>query len=256
MELFKLDFLSVTFFDLLDIALVSFIFYKLFIILRGTRAYQMFIGFVVLLSFSFLAEATQLKGMTWLIDNIRAVWVVVFVILFQAELRRFLILLGQSKLVTSFLKHEITNFMDALLEALENLSTTKTGALIVFEKDTGLKAIIETGLTLRADITKELLISIFNKNSPLHDGAVVIRDNLVEAATCFLPLTQNTNLPHELGTRHRAGIGVTEESDALVLIVSEETGKISMASNGILSRDLTIKEVKENLQKELSNLNG
>ncbi|KAA3602137.1 MAG: TIGR00159 family protein [Calditrichaeota bacterium] len=255
MELFKLDFLSVTFFDLLDIALVSFIFYKLFIILRGTRAYQMFIGFVVLLSFSFLAEATQLKGMTWLIDNIRAVWVVVFVILFQAELRRFLIYLGQSKLVTSFLKHEITNFMDALLEALENLSNTKTGALIVFEKDTGLKAIIETGLTLRADITKELLISIFNKNSPLHDGAVVIRDNLVEAATCFLPLTQNPNLPHELGTRHRAGIGVTEESDALVLIVSEETGKISMASNGILSRDLTIKEVKENLQKELSNLN-
>lgn len=255
MELFNLDFLSVTFFDLLDIVLVSFIFYKLFIILRGTRAYQMFIGFVVLLSFSFLAEATQLKGMTWLIDNIRAVWVIVFVILFQAELRRFLIFLGQNKLVNSFLKHEITNFMDALLEALEDLSSTKTGALIVFEKDTGLKGIIETGLTLRADITKELLISIFNKNSPLHDGAVVIRDNLVEAATCFLPLTQNPNLPHELGTRHRAAIGVTEESDALVLIVSEETGKISVASNGILTRDLTIKEIKEKLQKELSNLN-
>ncbi|MCC7430085.1 TIGR00159 family protein [bacterium] len=251
MELIKLDFLTITLFDVLDIFLVSFIFYKLFIILRGTRAYQMLLGFVVILAFSFLAEAFEMKGILWLIENIRAVWVVAFVILFQSELRRFLIYLGQSNFVNVFFKHQNIGFIDQLTEGVKVLSQTKTGALIVLERETGMRAVIETGLILGAEISKELLLSIFNKNSPLHDGAVVIRNYLIEAAGCFLPITQNDTIPLSWGTRHRAAIGVTEESDAISLVVSEETGEISIAKNGNLEKNLTIEEIRTKLKEEL-----
>ncbi|MCP4725967.1 MAG: TIGR00159 family protein [bacterium] len=237
-ELIKIGFLGVSVIDILDIALVAFVFYKLYQVMRGTRGSQMFAGLGVILAASFIVQGLNMSGMSWIISNIRTVWVIAFVILFQPELRRLLIVAGQSRLVRTFIPMEQAPFIEPIVKASVECSQRRYGALLVLVRDTGLKAIIESGEPVQAKVSDALIVSIFSPRSPLHDGALIINQDSIVSAKCLLPLTQNPNFPKRLGTRHRAGIGITEESDAVVIIVSEETGKISVSYNGKMVEDM------------------
>lgn len=253
MELFRIGFIAVTVADLFDIALVSFIFYRLYIWLRGTIASQIFIGLVLIVVVSFGAQAANLKAMGWLLRTLTDIWVIAFIILFQPELRRLLVLIARSPAVRLFIKANVEEPIDEVISAVGTLSRKKQGALIVFTRTTGIKITIETGTQLDAVVSSPLLLSIFNPRSPLHDGAVVINDRLVEAARCTLPLSAVTTWEgHLLGTRHRAGLGISEQTDAVVLIVSEESGTISLAEHGVLRRGMTIAQVRKELKDRLS----
>ncbi len=232
MELFRIGFFSFTLVDVIDIILVTFVFYKLYDIMRGTRASQMFAGLIFILIVSLLVGAVGLRGMSWLIDSIAQVWVIAFVILFQPELRRLLIQLGQGRLVRRIFRVKTTRIIDHICKSAVDLSQKRYGGLIVLQRDMGMRAVIESGIKMQAEATAELIVSIFFPRTPLHDGAMVINGNIVEAARCILPLTQNPNIDPSLGTRHRAALGVTEESDCAVVVVSEETGQISLAYRG------------------------
>ncbi len=236
-ELFKFFFLSVSIIDVLDIILVSYIFFKLYQVMRGTRGSQMIAGLIVILVASFIVQGLNMSGMSWIIQNIQTVWVIAFVILFQPELRRLLTVVGQSRLVRAFLNLEQTPLLQKVALAAEECSQRRYGGLIVLIRETGLRAIIESGTSIEAKVSDALLVSLFSPRSLLHDGAVIINHDRIEAAKCLLPLSQNPHLDKKLGTRHRAGIGITEESDAIVIIVSEETGKISVAQNGKIQTD-------------------
>ncbi len=249
-ELFKIFFLSISIIDALDILLVSFIFYKLYQIMSGTRGSQMIAGLVVILIASFIIQGLSMSGMSWIIQNIQTVWVIAFVILFQPELRRLLTVIGQSKLVRAFVNLEQTPLLQTIARTAKECSQRRYGALIVLIRDTGLKGIVESGVQIQAHVSDALLVSLFSPRSLLHDGAVIINQNRVEAAKCLLPLSQNPHLDKKYGTRHRAGIGITEESDALVIIVSEETGKISVAKNGKLVSDMDYDKLNDYLLRE------
>jgi len=240
MVLFHIGFIPITVIDILDILAVSFVFYQLYKIMQGTRASQMFTGLIIIFVGAFIAQLLDMRGLTWIIQNIATVWVVAFVILFQPELRRLLIQIGQSKFVRQFLKiSEVSKVLNAVGKAAEELSDKRYGALFVIQGDTGIKGVIETGINLRAEVTPELLVSIFFPRSPLHDGAVVIANEIVESARCILPLTQNPRVETTMGMRHRAALGITEESDCVAVVVSEETGQISLAHDGhFLHRNL------------------
>ena len=225
-------FLNVSIIDILDIVLVSFVFYKLYQVMRGTRGSQMIAGLVVILLASFVVQGLNMSGMSWIIQSIKTVWVIAFVILFQPELRRLLIVMGQSRLFRALVSPEQTAVLQQVSKAVEECSQRRYGALIVLIRETGLKAIIESGVSVQAKVSDALLVSLFSPRSLLHDGAVIINQDTIEAAKCLLPLTQNPHIDKKLGTRHRAGIGISEESDAVVIIVSEETGKISLAEHG------------------------
>lgn len=207
--------------------------------MRGTFASRMFLGLFVILLVGFIARAFEMSGINWLIDNVKTVWVIAFVIVFQPELRRVLLYLGQNPFISRFVVPENIDHIENTINACIELSEKNFGALIIFARKSGLRSIIETGLEIQSRVNKELLLSIFNPRSPLHDGAVIIRNDIIIAAKCILPLSQNTKIDTALGTRHRAGIGISEQSDALVIIVSEETGKISIAEEGVLTRGLT-----------------
>ncbi|MBZ0263917.1 diadenylate cyclase CdaA [bacterium] len=232
MELFKIGFISFTLVDLFDILLVTYVFYKLSNIMRGTRASQMFAGLILIFVLSFFVNLVGLKGMSWIIDSIAQVWVIAFVILFQPELRRLLIQLGQGRLIRRFFKMRSSKIFEEIGRAVVDLSQRRYGAIIVIQRDMGLKSIVESGIKIQAEATADLIVSIFFPRTPLHDGAIIINGNIIDAARCILPLTQNPNIDPGLGTRHRAAIGVTEESDAAVVVVSEETGQISLAYRG------------------------
>lgn len=224
--------------DLLDILILSGLFYYLFRFIRGTRAAQMFVGLVIILLISLLAGALQLNGLNWLVSSLKTVWVLAFLILFQPELRKALTSLGGGKMFRSFTRSQDLFIIKELIQAVETLSEKSIGALIVVERNVGLKNIVETGTLLEARVSAELLVSIFTPPTPLHDGAVVISGNQVTAAGCILPLSQNPRLAYALGTRHRAALGITEESDAIVMVVSEETAQISIAEGGRLLPNL------------------
>jgi len=236
MELIKVDFVNFTLIDFLDIALVTYIIYKMYSALKGTRAAQMLIGLIFIFFLSFLVDMLRMSGMTWIFQNIKTVWVIAFVIIFQPELRRLLILAGQSRIVRFFVKYEESKILDDITKSAVELSRRRYGALIVLVRETGLKSVVETGINLNAKVTEQLLVTIFSPRSPLHDGAVIIKNDMIEAAKCLLPLSQNP-LDPSLGTRHKAAVGITEESDAVVIVVSEETGIISLAVNGELYRN-------------------
>jgi len=240
MVLFHIGFLPITIIDILDVIAVYYVFYMLYKIMRGTRASQMFTGLIIIFIVAFLAQVLDMKGMSWLIQNIATVWVIAFVIIFQPELRRLLIQMGQSKFVRRFLKMEqVSAMLMSVCKASEELSEKRYGALFVIQGDTGIKGVVETGVVLQAQVSPELLVSIFFPRSPLHDGAAVIVNDMVEAARCILPLTQNPNVETTMGMRHRAALGITEESDCAAVVVSEETGKISLAHQGrFLHRNL------------------
>jgi len=237
-DLFSLGFLRVSIIDILDLMLVTFIFYKLYRVLHGTRGSQMIVGLVVILVTSFIVQGLNMSGMSWIIQNIQTVWVVAFVILFQPELRRLLIVVGQSRFVRMFIRVEQSTVLQSVAEAAIECSQRHYGALVVLRREAGLKSIIESGETIDASVSVALLVSLFSPKSLLHDGAVIIFQDTIEAAKCLLPLSQNPHIDPRLGTRHRAGLGISEESDAVVLIVSEETGAVSVAENGKLNRDL------------------
>lgn len=251
-ELFQIAFLKVDLFDVLDVALISYILYKAYFFIRGSRAAQMSVGLVLIVLTSLLAQLLNLDGMSWIFDKLETVWLIAFVIIFQPELRRMLINVGQSRVIRFFVTVSGTRVVDEVLRGAQELKRLGYGGLIVFVRDTGIKPIIETGLKIQAEVSAPLIVSIFNPRSPLHDGAIVIQSEVIMAAKCILPLTQSETLDPTLGTRHRAAVGLSEESDAIILVVSEENGAISIAMDARLLYDLefdTIRDILENALK-------
>jgi len=238
--------------DLLDIAIVAYVSYKAITLIRGTRAVQLLKGLAVLVVSTKVSEWLGLYTINWILRNTMTVGVIALLIVFQPELRRGLEQLGRGRFFATPLlglgDKELSRLLDHITEAAEELSKNRIGALMVLEKQTGLNEYIETGVKIGGNVTVELLLNIFVPNTPLHDGAVIIRNDKIVAAGCYLPLTENPNLSKELGTRHRAALGVTEESDAVAIIVSEETGVISVAKEGKLTRYLDVKTLKNMLR--------
>lgn len=231
-KLFQIGFLPVGIIDILDILLVAYILYKTYHIMFRTRAVQMFIGLLIILFVSMITHALNMRGMSWIFDSLKTVWLLAFVILFQPELRRVLSLMGQSRLIRFFTKEQRNLVVSEIVRSSIELSRRGYGGLIVLVRDIGLKSIAETGIKIQSVVSSALIVSIFNPRSPLHDGAVIIQNDTIEAAKCILPLSKNANLEYKYGTRHRAAIGMTEESDALVIVVSEESGTISLVESG------------------------
>lgn len=243
--------------DILDILLVAFIFYKLIKLMKDSSAGQVLKGIIIILIAYQIFGWLQLNVIYYILTATLQIGVIALIILFQPELRRMLDSVGRSRLPSLFSperaqpNNETLRTISQLVETCTYMSKTKTGALIVVERDTKLGEIMKTGTILNADITSELLKNIFFNKAPLHDGAVIIRNNKIAAAGCFLPLSANKNLSSELGTRHRAGVGISESSDALVLIVSEETGSVSVAAGGLLKRHLSAATLTTILNNEL-----
>ena len=241
---------------LLDIAIIAFIIYRLLLLISGTRAAALIRGVVVILLAAFVSKLIGLKAMNWLMVQFQTAIIVVVAVVFQPELRRALEQLGRGQMFaigrSGLAAGDIAHVIDEITEALVSCAKNKTGVLLVVERETGLADYIETGVSLDAAITREFLINIFVPATPLHDGAAIIRGDRVAAAACFLPLTDNPYLSTSLGTRHRAGIGISEVSDAISLIVSEETGIISMARDGKLVRSLDEKQLREALAAHLN----
>ena len=236
--------------DILDILIVTFIIYKLLDFIRETRAEQLAKGLLALVIITVLSEVLQLYTLHWILSGVMTVGLIAIVVIFQPELRRGLEYLGRSKLsnvLTEVDKDEAKHMVGQLVEAVDTMSSSRTGALIVIEREISLNDIAETGTVIDAAVSAQLIGNIFYEGAPLHDGALIIRGDRLYAAGCVLPLTQNKDLNKELGTRHKAGIGITENSDALVIIVSEETGIISTAQNGKLTRFLDAKNIEKML---------
>ena len=248
-ELFKIGFLSVTFLDVVDIALVSFIFYKLYAVIRGTIAAQIFYGLLIVLFLSFVTQAVNFKALGWLLKLLSDIWVIAFIILFQPEIRRMLVLVGKSPFIRFFLKSDKSNLVDIITDTAFELAQHQHGALMVIVKAVGIRGVAETGEIINSKVTKNMLRSIFFPRSPLHDGAVIIKNDIIEAARCTLPLSTETSVDGQvLGMRHRAGLGISEQADVICVIVSEESGSISIAENGKLRRGLS----KDALRKYLN----
>ncbi|MCL4458218.1 MAG: diadenylate cyclase CdaA [Nitrospirae bacterium] len=233
--------------DLLDIALVSIILYRVLLIIKGTKAAQMLAGLGVLLIASFFSKYLQLYTMDWIVQSFWSQVVIAMIVLFQPEIRRALAHMGESSFLQGFTSAEELKSLEEIVRASIALANRKIGALIVIERDVSLKDYVEIGTPLDAKVSKELLLSLFHPTSPIHDGAVVIRGNRVVAAGCFLPITLGADLSKTLGTRHRAGIGVTEETDAVAIIVSEETGTISVSIQGKLDTHIDMGTLRDML---------
>ncbi|RKD34218.1 TIGR00159 family protein [Thermohalobacter berrensis] len=253
LEFLKELFLNIRIRDIIDIGIVAFAFYKIFMLIRETRAEQLVKGIIVLLIGTKVSEWLELFATNWILEKTMTVGVIALLIVFQPELRRALEYIGRTKFFTKSLieieDEDIDHIVEEIVEAVASLSRQKIGALIVIERETGLNEVTETGTKINGKISSGLLINIFIPNTPLHDGAVIIKDSTIKAAGCFLPLTENMNLSKDLGTRHRAALGITERSDSLAIIVSEETGVISIADNGKLSRYLDIKTLRQILKE-------
>ena len=237
--------------DIIDILFVAFILYKLLMLTRETRASAVLKGLVLLLAATWVSDLAGMKALNWLLMSVLQNGALVIVILFQPELRKALEMVGRSAKI----EHHNTDdelernrVIDEIIQCMTDLSRRRVGALVVFEQKTGLKDVIETGTAIDAVISAPLLENIFEPNTPLHDGAVVVRGTRVVAGACILTLTEGSSVSRELGTRHRAAIGVSETTDATVLIVSEETGIISMARGGKLTRYLDAKALREILE--------
>lgn len=247
---------NMTVFSILDIIVVSYIFYKIYNLLRETRAEQLLKGILFVFLLIPISELLQLRTLSWIINQTITIGVLTIVIIFQPEIRKALEHLGRSTFTDRHIledeetRNEVVNEM---VNAVMNLSESRTGALIVLEQKTGLAEIIDTGTKIDAIVSAALLENIFVVNTPLHDGATIIRDNRIISSGCFLPLTDNNSINKKLGTRHRAGIGLSETADAVVIIVSEETGTISLALNGKLLRNFDDIKLKNTLLKIIAN---
>ncbi|PMC34044.1 TIGR00159 family protein [Bacillus sp. UMB0899] len=238
----------------IDILLVWYVIYKLIMVVRGTKAVQLLKGITVIIVVRMLSQYLGLSTLQWLMDQALTWGFLAIIIIFQPELRRALEQLGRGRLFSrSGLPGEddpeVT--VEAIVKATDYMAKRRIGALMSIEKETGMSDYIETGISLNSRISSELLINLFIPNTPLHDGAVIIQKNQVAAAACYLPLSESPFISKELGTRHRAALGISEVTDSLTIIVSEETGNVSVTRNGELHRNLTQDELRDILQKEL-----
>lgn len=242
--------------SLLDIAIVAYVFYRILRLITGTRAEQLLKGLLLLLVFSVLASILRLDMVNWLVEKLWILFAITLPIVFQPELRRLLEQIGRGSFFSSrrfnMEVEEYDRILQELTDAVAVLSRNKIGALIILTRQTGISEHMESGIELDAIITSSLLINIFVPNSPLHDGASVINEGRIEKAACFLPLSDNPFLEKDLGTRHRAGLGITEVSDAIAIIVSEETGSVSIATEGKLQRYLDAQSMKDILAREMT----
>jgi diadenylate cyclase len=232
----------------IDIAIIAFVIYRIYLMISGTRAIQVVKGLALIIFAAWFSQFLHLETVSWVLQQLIQVAVIAVIILFQPELRRMLTKLGQNRFFGAFFK-ESRNIIDTLVSSVEVLSGSKTGALIVLEANVGLKNYIETGVVIDALLSGDLIFSIFRKESPLHDGAIIVRRDRVVAAKCILPLTDRHELLEGYGTRHFAALGLAEETDAFVIVVSEETGKISLAWNGNIMLGITSKRLREQLNE-------
>jgi diadenylate cyclase len=231
---------TLSWWDLLDIGLVSFLIYELLLLIRGTRAVQMALSGGFLIALFFLSEWLQLETVNWVIRNLAAYVVFAIIVLFQSDIRRALAHFGRAPFFRYFERATSTDeTLEELVTAASTLSARRIGAIMVVERQIGLRNYIEGGIPLDATVTYDLMATIFQPGSPLHDGAAIVQGDRVAAAACFLPLSVNPRVSRELGTRHRAAIGLTEENDAVAIVVSEESGVVSLAIGGDLERNLT-----------------
>ncbi|HHY73589.1 MAG TPA: TIGR00159 family protein [Bacillus bacterium] len=241
--------------EAIDVLLVAFVIYKLIMIIRGTKAVQLLKGILVIIAVWFLSSFFGLTTMQWLMDRALTWGFLAIIIIFQPELRRALEQLGRGRLFSrSAIPEEemITKTIDEIVKSVTYMAKRRIGALLSIERETGMGDYIETGIPLNAKVTSELLINIFIPNTPLHDGAVIIKENEIKAAACYLPLSESPFISKELGTRHRAALGISEVTDSITIVVSEETGTISLTKNGELYRTLTNDKLKEMLTEELT----
>jgi len=257
----KIGFLEITVWDVLDVLIVGYLLYRVYKLLRGSITFNIFVGLLTILIFYSLVDALNMLLLSKLLNSFTQIGLFALVVIFQPEIRRFLLYLGDSTLNQSnfwrkILDRSITNTdssqqtqIEAIKDALIHLNKNKIGALIVLANHVKLTDITRTGIIINAAISPELLISIFNKESPLHDGALLIQDHQIHAASCILPVSENTNLPTSVGLRHRAAIGISEKVNVAALIVSEETGYISYAYQGVLLRKLSEEKLEEVLFK-------
>ena len=244
MTLFTVGFLRFTLVDLVDVLVVGYFFYRFLLILRGARSLQLLVGLLIFFAVGVVAYWLDLSMVTWFISNIAAVGIIIIVVILQPELRRAFARFGQSRLMQILLKSETKGAIDEIIRAIEKLSDMHYGALIVLENTTSLANIVDSGKPLNAMISQELIQSIFTPYTPLHDGAVIIKGDQLIAASCTLPLSQNPAYHRLHGMRHKAAVGVTEETDAFAIVVSEETGQVSYASKGKLNRDIRSQDLK------------
>jgi diadenylate cyclase len=240
---------AIAWWDILDIAIVSFLVYELLLFIKGTRAVQMALSGGFLIGLFFLSRWLQLETVNWVIRNLAAYVVFAIIVLFQADIRRALAHFGRAPFFRYFERAQSTDeTIEELVVTAASLAAKRTGAIIVLERQIGLRNYIEGGIPLDAMVTYDLLASIFLNESPLHDGAVIIQGDRVAAAACFLPLSVNPRVSRELGTRHRAALGLTEENDAIAIVVSEETGSISLVVGGDLERGISAEALKTKLR--------
>lgn len=233
--------------DALDIGVIAFLAYRALDLIRGTRAARMLLGLIVVFVVFFFSQAFDLYTVNWVLDTFLSSILLVIVVIFQSDIRRALTQVGSGPFFAADQGLQRGD-VDEVVRAAVTMATKRVGALIVFERGVGLSEYIEGGTTVDAAISRELILSIFLPASPIHDGAVIISERRVAAAGCFLPLTANPNVSKALGTRHRAAIGVTEETDAVVLVVSEEDGRISLVTDGRMVRDLDAANLREKLE--------
>jgi len=241
---------------IIDLAIVGYLFYKLIQIVKDTRAWQLLKGIIFLIAITLLSELFNLRILQYILTSFMSYIVIVLIVVFQPELRRALEQLGTNKISKFFgfdkdIETRIKENIYKISLAAFELSKSRTGGLFVLERDIKIKDVLSTGIPMEAEISPQLITNIFTPNTPLHDGAIIISNNKISAAACMLPLSNNSNISKELGMRHRAGIGISEESDAIAIIISEETGKVSVAKDGVLMPDVDEQKLKDILIKNL-----
>lgn len=261
MEVYDLGLFKLGIFDVVDIVLVAFIIYQIYNLIRGTIAVNIFIGLILIYLLWIGVKALNMQLLSGILDKVIGVGVIALLIVFQQEIRRFLLLIGRnaisrknsfwSKLLVGKAVISESNLINfgGVVEACKSMSLSQTGALIVFARTYEEQIYQNNGESINAKISKRLIESIFSKTSPLHDGAVVIAEGQIKAASCILPITENSELPEQLGLRHRAAVGITEQSDAVAVIISEETGSISFANRGKVRTNLTVVELEKLLRR-------
>ncbi|MGH9347192.1 MAG: diadenylate cyclase CdaA [Vicinamibacterales bacterium] len=249
-ELLQRPALSIEWWDVLDIAIVSVLVYELLLLIRGTRAVQMAVGGGFLIGLFFLSRWLHLETVNWLIRNLAGYVVFAVIVLFQSDIRRALAHFGRAPFFRYFARtlDGEEDIVEEIVVACTTLAARRIGAIIVIEREIGLRNYIEGGIPLDATVTYDLLASVFQPGAPLHDGAVIVQGERIAAAACFLPLSVNPRLSKDLGTRHRAALGLTEENDAVAIVVSEETGSMSLVIGGDLERDVSADRLRDDLR--------
>lgn len=259
---FKIGFLEISLIDIIDISLVSILLFQVYKLIRGSIAVNIFLGILALYLIYLIVRAAEMELLANILGQFMGVGVLAMIILFQPEIRKFLLVIGRGTEFRENFFKTLSNWRNTyqddfdiqqIIEAAKTLKATKTGALIVFSRDVELRFYIETGDSLNAEVTRRLLLAIFNKNSPLHDGAVIIHKGRIKAARCILPVSENDHLPAHFGLRHRAAVGMSENTDTLIMAISEETGRLILARNGTYLRGLKLRMVEQKILDYLHN---